>query len=176
MQVGLTTNAPPPWRRDWSRILTHYSCNCGSLQKQSTCTLPLLLGTLLKAEYLRIAVGVRGPFESRVLTHSLLLKPFERRVLMHCSGCWGPLRMQNTSTVTYYNCCWGPFWKQSIYLWSASEYITSMWVDSTFFIKIDENLRAKHLEGALKKGESEASASLSSLYTHHWCWRFTLKP
>ena len=26
---------------------------------------------------------------------------------------------------THYRCCWGPFWKQSTYLWSASEYYMS---------------------------------------------------
>jgi len=34
-------------------------------------------------------------------------------------------------------------------------------VDYTFFTKSDKNLRAEHLEGAPKKEEPEASASLA---------------
>jgi len=41
----------------------------GALWKQITCTLQLLLKSLLKAEFLHITVGVRGTFNSSVLTH-----------------------------------------------------------------------------------------------------------
>ena len=56
----------------------------------------------------------------------------------------------------------GPF--ESI-LSSTSEYI--IWVDSNFFTKTDENLRAKHLEEDPWKGVARGNASLASPSTHH---------
>jgi len=61
-------------------------------------------GVPLKAEYLHIITVTVG-------------SPFESRVLTH-----------------YYNCCWGPLWKESTYLWSASECF--IWVDNTFLTKM----------------------------------------
>ena len=109
-----------------SRVLTHYSCYWGNLQKHSTYALQWLFGVTLKPEdltytlqlllgplhkqkrkYLRITIAVEGPFESRVPTHC--------------------------------NCCWGPFLSRVL-----------IRVDNTLFTK-KEKLHAKHLEGAPEK-------------------------
>ena len=103
-----------------SRVLTRCSCYWGPVCKQYTCTVHLLLRVHLKAEYLRITVIFGGPSESRkaTCTLQLLLGPF-----------WSSVPAQ-------YSSCWGPYGKQSTYLWSASEYI--IWVDNRFVTKNDK--------------------------------------
>jgi len=91
----------------------------GALWKQNADTLQLILTAVLTAEYLHITVAVRDPFKSRVLTR--------------CRCCWGSFWKKSTCTLQL---LLGPLWKQTTYLWSASEYI--MWVDNTFFTKSEK--------------------------------------
>ena len=50
------------------------------LKAESTYTMHLLLGALLKEEYLHIAVSVGGSFESRVLSYNLLRSILYERI------------------------------------------------------------------------------------------------
>jgi len=54
--------------------------------------LQLLLGAPLKAEYLRITFAVGVPLKTEFLNahNTIVGGPFETKVLIHYSWCWGP--------------------------------------------------------------------------------------
>ena len=60
----------------------------------------------LKHEALVIS-EVRGPFERKVLMHSVTLGPFESKVFTRYNCCWGLLWKQS-SLLIHYSCCWAP--------------------------------------------------------------------
>ena len=85
----------------------------GSLSKNSTCILQMLLVASLKTRYLNITIAVGGPFESIVLTYyNCCWVPFARKLLTHYNCCWQPLWKQG---ILHYSCCWVPLWKHSTY-------------------------------------------------------------
>jgi len=81
-----------------NKVLTHYNCCWGPLQKHVTCTLQFLL-VAFKSKYLHINVAVGGPLKARHLhiviavgapvkaryshTAAAVGGPFESRVLTH---------------------------------------------------------------------------------------------
>jgi len=78
-----------------NKVFTHCSCCWGPLWKQSTYTLQLLFGALMKTGNLHSAAFVGGPYQSRALTHYIATgDPLESRVLTHCSCCWGPSKAE----------------------------------------------------------------------------------
>ena len=84
---------------------------------------------------------VGGPLKAEYLHIGIAVEgPLENRVL------------------TLRSCYWGPFRKQSVYDLLRS----LLWVDNKLYTKNEEDLCVKHLEGALIRGEPEASASLVS--------------
>jgi len=118
----------------------HIAIVVGARLKQGTYTLRLLLGASLKVEYLHINF-FQGPlqrsFKAEYLHNYVVLGgPFESRLLLNCSCCWGPFWKQRTCRLVSV----GGLWKQSTYLWSALWYI--IWVDNRFFTKNKEILHA----------------------------------
>jgi len=120
------------WSPFESRVVTYYSCCWGPLQKQK--------------RVLTCYSGCWGTFESGVLTHSICSWDlFENRVLTHYRMVVGPPLKAEYLQIAVVVGAWGPFWKQSTCLRSASEYIIS--VDNRFLPKPKKRYTQKHLEG-----------------------------
>jgi len=146
------------WGRFESRVLTHYVCCWGSRWKQS----PVLTHM----------VAVVGPLWKQAKFHYLLFTQFSlfTQLQLLLGSLWKQSRRTCTLQLllwapwkaeyfTNYGCRWAPLWKQSTYLWSASEYIIFEWILS-FSTKMRDTRNTSR--GHLRRG-AEASASLASL-------------
>jgi len=91
LDCEILLKSPTPELTSWIRpcfegiVLTHYNCCQGSIWKDVTYTLQLLLVAPSKSRYLRTEVAVWVPFDSIELAY--------------CSCCWWPLWKQGTYTL-----------------------------------------------------------------------------
>ena len=125
----------------------HYDLASGEL-----CTLSPFV-TLL-----RVTVATGDPFESRAayFTLQLILRAPSKAWYLHITvPVGGPFESRVSA---HYSGCWGPFWRQSTYLWSASEYI--IWVIISFSPKLRKNYTRNTSRVALKRcGPRQVSRS-----------------
>ena len=95
-------------------------------------TLQMQMGALWKQNTYILQLMLESPLKAEYLHITVASGGlFESRVLTHCS------------------CCWGLLWKQSTYIWSASEHI--IWVDHKFSPKL-RTVYVRNTSNAPKKG------------------------
>jgi len=95
------------------------------------------LGGLLKEKYLYITV-ILGPFESKVLIHynccwGPLWKQSSVGLLIHYSCCWAPLKARY---FTHYSCYWGPFESILSLLTHYTCYCGPLWKRRTYTLQL----------------------------------------
>ena len=117
---------------------------------------------------------VEAHSKQSTFTLQLLLWPLQKQSTYIC---WRPLPKQSRylqrllgaslkqRVLTHYRWCWGPF-ESRVLTHDQLRSILYEWIIS--FSPNLRNLRAKHLEWGPWKWGAEVSASLVSLYTHHW--------
>ena len=135
------------WGSFESKVLTHCSWCWGPLREQSTYTLQMLLGPPLKAEYLHTSVAVGALLKAGTNTLQLMLGAPLTAGYLHIINAVG-----------------SPFQSR---LLTYDLLRSIIWAENTFFAKIEEHLRAKHLDGVLEKRWGPQKSTLKGV-TRMW--------